>query len=334
MLHENLIILVGAPRSGTTMLQRVLGSHSQIFTHPEPHLLTPLAYSGYYDIVEKAPYDHINAAQALRELVDELPAKEDDYLDALRSYPATIYERLLKPTGKSFFLDKTPAYALVLPFITKLFPKAKYVVLTRHPMAVWHSQAHSFFNGDYKAALEQNPVVQPYVEAIGRFLVEKPVPYVHVRYDDLVADPETHAKRIFEHLGLPHEASAVTYGEHKHITKSFGDPMSVEKHQKPVTDSLDKWAADLKANPEVYELARTLERTLDPEHLKAWGYPRESFFDAVDSAEARSTKKSAVQSYALKRRVLLGLRKNMQENATLRASVKKIRYYCDVLLRT
>ncbi|MBC7792428.1 MAG: sulfotransferase [Clostridia bacterium] len=334
MLHENLIILVGAPRSGTTMLQRVLGSHSQIFTHPEPHVLTPLAYLGFYDIVEKAPYDHINAAEALRELVDELPAKEDDYLEALRAYPSALYAKLLATSGKSHFLDKTPAYALVLPFITKLFPSAKYVVLTRHPMAVWHSQAHSFFGGDYHAALEKNPLVQPYVDAIGRFLLAKNVPYVHVRYDDLVTDPEAHTRRIFEHLGLPHEAHAVDYGEHQHITKSFGDPTAVEKHQKPVTDSLETWAQDMKTRPEVLELARSLERTLDPKHLEAWGYPSASFFGAVDKAQAQSTKKSSVQSYALKRRVLLGLRENMQKNATLRASVRKIRYYCDVLLRT
>lgn len=332
MLHDNLIILVGAPRSGTTMLQRVLGSHSQIFTHPEPHLLTPLAYLGFYDIVEKAQYDHVNGAQALRELVEELPRKEDDYLDALRSYPATIYSRLLEQSGKSHFLDKTPGYALVLPFIVKLFPRAKYVVLTRHPLAIWHSQAHSFFGGDYAAALAQNPVVEPYVAAIGKFLVDQTVPYVHVRYDDLVADPAAHAKRIFDHLGLPNEAKAVDYGEHAHITKSFGDPMSVEKHTRPVADSLETWAADLQARPEVLALAREVIDRVDPAHLAAWGYPKESIFSALDGREARSTKR-ALSGYGLKRKVLLRLRKNIQHNQ-LGAAVKKVRYYCDVLLRS
>jgi hypothetical protein len=332
MVHENLIILVGAPRSGTTMLQRVLGSHSQIFTHPEPHLLTPLAYLGFYDIVEKAQYDHVNGAQALRELVEELPRKEEDYLEALRSYPGALYARLLERTGKSYFLDKTPGYALVLPFIVKLFPRAKYVVLTRHPLAIWHSQAHSFFGGDYAAALAQNPVVEPYVTAIGKFLVDKQVPYVHVRYDDLVEDPSAHAKRMFEHIGVPNEAQAVDYGDHAHISKSFGDPMSVEKHKRPVADSLDTWAADLQARPEVKELAREVIERLDPAHLAAWGYPKESIFAALSGREARTTKR-ALNGYGLKRKVLLGLRKNIQHNQ-LGAAVKKVRYYCDVLLRT
>jgi hypothetical protein len=333
MVHENLIILVGAPRSGTTMLQRVLGSHSQIFTHPEPHLLTPLAYLGFYDIVDKAKYDHVNGAQALRELVDELPGKEADYLEALRRYPGTLYEMALKPTGKSYFLDKTPGYALELPFIVKLFPRAKYLVLTRHPLAIWHSQAHSFFAGDYVAAAEQNPLVEPYVTAIGKFLVDKPVPYVHVRYDDLVADPEREARRMFEHIGVPHEAGAVDYGKHEHISKSFGDPMSVEKHARPVADSLDTWARDMRARPEVMQLARATIDRLDPAHLAAWGYPLASIFAAAEGAESKATKRSALHAYALKRQVLLTLRKNIQ-HTSMGAAVKKVRYYCDVLLRS
>lgn len=333
MLHENLVFVISSPRSGSTLLQRMLGSHSQIFTHPEPHLLTPLAYLGYYDLVDKAPYDHINAAQALRELVEELPRGEEDYLDALRAYASTIYERVLAPSGKTYFLDKTPAYGLVLPFITKLYPRARYVVLTRHPMAVWHSQAHSFFAGDYRAALETNPIVKPYVDAIGKFLVERPVPYVQVRYEDLVQAPETHLRRIFEHLDLPHEAGAVEYGKHEHITKSYGDPMSVEKHTRPVTDSLETWAADLLARPEALSLARQLIDTIDDAYLEAWGYPKAQHFAALEGREAAATQRAPLNTYRIKRQVLLTLRKNIHHNA-FGSAVKKVRYYCDVLLRT
>ena len=64
-IHERLVFLIGSPRSGTTMLQRMLASHSQIHSHPEPHLITPLHYLGYYAKVDAAPYDHINAAEAM-----------------------------------------------------------------------------------------------------------------------------------------------------------------------------------------------------------------------------------------------------------------------------
>src|SRR5437016_1728195 len=99
-----------------------------------------------------------NAEQAIRELVADLPRGEEDYLDALRAYADTLYGRLLATApGKRFFLDKTPAYALVLPFLTRLYPKAHYVVLTRHPLAVLSSWVESFFDGDYQVALDHNP---------------------------------------------------------------------------------------------------------------------------------------------------------------------------------
>jgi hypothetical protein len=331
-IHEDLIFLISAPRSGSTLLQRMLGSHSQVFTHPEPHLITPLYYLGYYATVDKAPFDHINAAQALRELAEELPRGEEDYLDAVRAYASTLYARVLAPTKRRFFLDKTPAYGLVLPFLAKLYPRAKYVVLTRHPLAIMHSQAHSFFGGDYAAANDTNPIVREYVAGIGAFLRQSPVPHVRVRYEDVVTDPEREMRRVAEHLGIAFEPGMVTYGEQKHITKSYGDPMSVEKHQRPVTDSLETWASDLLARPEALEHARAIAGELDEQDLVAWGYPKAELFAALEGKEAVETE-AAFNTYRLKREILLRLRKNIHSNA-FGAAVKKVRYYCDVLLRT
>ena len=137
-MQDRLVFLIGAPRSGTTLLARMLSAHSQIHGRAEPHLITPIAHLGYFGKVQKAPYDQNNVEQAIREIVAELPRHEAGYLDALRAYTDSIYAQLMElaPAGKRLFLDKTPAYALVLPFLTKLYPQAKYVVLTRHPLAV------------------------------------------------------------------------------------------------------------------------------------------------------------------------------------------------------
>ena len=110
-VQDRLLFVVSPPRSGSTLLQRMIGSHTQVFTHPEPHLITPLAYLGYHDTVDKAPFDHINSAEAIRLFVSGLPRGEEDYLDALRAYADTMYGRMLEPSGKRFFMDKTPAYA-------------------------------------------------------------------------------------------------------------------------------------------------------------------------------------------------------------------------------
>src|SRR2546422_5821108 len=171
MTQDRLIFLIGAPRSGTTLLARMLGAHSMIYGRAEPHLITPIAHLGYYANVQKAPYDPFNVEQAVREFVADLPRGEADYLDALRAYTDTMYERMLSTApGKRFFLDKTPAYALVLPFLVKLYPEARYIVLTRHPLAVLSSWVESFFDGDYQVALDHNPLLARYVPALARML--------------------------------------------------------------------------------------------------------------------------------------------------------------------
>ena len=69
-LGEDLIFIISPPRSGSTLLQRMIGSHSAVHTHPEPHILTPLAFQGYFYRIEKAAYNHTVAANALREFVE------------------------------------------------------------------------------------------------------------------------------------------------------------------------------------------------------------------------------------------------------------------------
>src|SRR5262245_50077994 len=94
-MEPRLLFVIGPPRSGTTLLMRMLSSHSDIYSRAEPHPLTPLAHLGYYDTVDAAPFDHLQAAQAAKELVAELPDGEGDYLAACRAYVDLLYGRLL-----------------------------------------------------------------------------------------------------------------------------------------------------------------------------------------------------------------------------------------------
>jgi len=331
-MEDKLLFVIGSPRSGSTMLQRVLGSHSAIFTHPEPHLLTPLAHLGYYYNVDKAPYDHINAAKAMREFVDELPGGEQDFLDACRAYTDTLYGRMLATRpDKRLFLDKTPAYALVTDFVERLYPNAHYVVLTRNPLAILSSYANSFFDGDYQAAYAFNPILDRYVPAIARFLRDSTVPKYHVRYEDVVGAADTTIAGVFDFLGLEHEPDAINYGRHDHIKKSFGDP-NVEAQSRPVQQSVDKWARELAGDSGKLGFARGIIDGLTDEDLATWGYTRQGIFEQVDQATAADTPRERINSYRLQRKLLLQLRKNIHDNQFGRV-VKGLRYYCDVLLR-
>ena len=123
--------------------------------------------------------------------------------------PLPLETGVLAPTGKRYFMDKTPANALVLPCLAKLYPQAKYVVLTRHPLAIFSSFANSFFDGSWARAHEFNPIVERYVPAMAKFLREQPAPATHVIYEDLVVDPAAHLARVFDFLGLENEPEAL-----------------------------------------------------------------------------------------------------------------------------
>jgi len=332
-VQEKLIFVLSPPRAGSTLLQRMLGAHSAIFTHPEPHLITPLAFLGYHDTVDAAPYDHVNAAEAIRSFVDGLPGGEADYLDALRAYADTMYGRMLATReGKRRFVDKTPAYALVWPFLTRLYPEAKYVVLTRHPLAVFSSYAQSFFNGDWRAAHAFNPVVERYVPALAELLRQRPVPLIHVPYERLVASPERELERVFAFLGLEHEPEAVNY-QRAEMKAGMGDPINVDRRQRPTTSSVHKWAAELGADPRKRALAEQMLARVSDDDLRDWGAPRESLWEPLREVGGKPPPKPVLNSYTLQRRVMLALRRGVHARPQGERLVRRLRYYCDVLLR-
>ena len=336
-MQERMLFVIGAPRSGTTMLQRLLGSHAQIYTRPEPHLITPLAHLGPFATVDKAPYDHINAAQAQLEFIADLPAGEQDYWDACRAYCDTLYGRMLSGPGakRHFFLDKTPAYALVLPFLARVYPNARYLVLTRHPLAVLSSYANSFFEGDYEAALSFNDILGRYLPAIATFLRRDDVAKYHLRYEDLVSSPETHLEAVCHFLGIEYASEMVDYGRHQHVAGSYGDP-KVKHHSRPSTSSLGLWARELASEPDKLELARRVVARLSEEDLATWGYTKTLLFEPVTEAAGlpppASSKRWRWEPYRLQRKVFMALRKDIHQRPHGKL-LGKAKYYIDVLLR-
>lgn len=335
-MEEKVLFVVGSPRSGSTMLARMISSHSLVYGRPEPHLLTPLAHLGYFANVDKAPYDHVLAAVSTREFVADLPGGEQDYVDACRAYTDTLYLRMLATRpDKRYFLDKTPAYALVLDFIARIYPDAKYVVLTRHPLAVFSSFAESFFDSDYETAHAYNPITERYVPAIAKFLREGKVPIHHVVYENLVADPDAVMRGVFDFLGVEHEASAIDYGNHQHEGKGLGDPIGVAKHSRPSTASLHKWAGEVSGNPARLALCRNIVARLDPEDLAIWGHPLETFWKPLDDLAGKSVapKAKKLDRYRLERKAIVALRAQVQKRDAFRALLKRMRLAADVLLR-
>jgi len=333
-----MIFIIGMPRSGTTMLERILESHSQIMGGPEPHLLTPLAHLGYFDKVEKAPYDHILAAESQKLFVSNLPNKEQDYIDACRAYCDVLYGSLLSTTGKKIYLDKTPAYGLIIPFLMKIYPDAKFIVLARHPLAIFSSFATSFFDGDYITAQKYNPILNRYIPEMARFLRQKVVPYLHVNYEKLVKDPETWVEKIYEHIGIPFEKETIDYGKKQpspEAQKGLGDPIGVKQHSRPTTKSVKKWANELASDPEKLQLMQSVIKQLDPDDLITLGYDPDTLWKPLEevAGKAVAPKKQGLSMYTLQRKAIVKLRTSAQKGGLFRKLLNKTKLTCDVLLR-
>jgi hypothetical protein len=333
-----MLFVIGAPRSGTTMLEHMLSAHSRIQGGPEPHLLTPLAHLGIWAKVDKAPYDHILAAQAQKEFVAQLPHKEQDYWEACRAYCNVLYGRYMEGKDKDVCLDKTPAYALILPFLMKVYPDAKYIVLTRHPLALFSSYANSFFDGDYAHAHNFNPILLRYVPALAAFLRQREVAHIHVRYEDLVKDPETWFERICTYIGIPYEPEAIEYGKSEQQEarpKGLGDPLGVDQHTRPTTRSVKKWAQELAADPAKLGLMQGVIAQLDPADLETIGYPADKLWEPLKEIDGTPAplEKPGLNRYRLQRKAIMRGRAFAQRTPAVRRMIEKARLACDVLLR-
>ena len=340
MTHSfNLTFIIGAPRSGTTMLERMLASHSKIKGGPETHLLTPLAHLGYWRRVDKAPYDHIVASIGQQAFVDSLPGKEQDYWKACKAYCDVLYGAYMDGATQTICLDKTPEYAMVWPFIINLFPKAKYVVLTRHPGAIFSSFAGSFFGADYEAAHNHDPVLERYIPSIAGLLRQDSVATFHLRYEDLVENPEDWMRKLCDYLELPYEQGMIEYDgnvDQRAAKSGLGDPIGVGKHTRPMNDHVHGWADEVSTDQEKLKLLQSMIASLDASDLEEIGYPLDSLWSPLEKEGGMPNvrkNRSMLTPYQIKRKLIVKGRDFVRRSRRVRALLQWFRLACDVMLR-
>lgn len=235
------IFLLSLPRSGSTLVQRVLGAHPQIGTTAEPWLLLPHAYA-LREQGLAAEYTQPIAARAIREFVNGLPGGEDDYWTALRTFSLDLYERAAGP-GATHFLDKTPRYHFITPELFRMFPDAKVVFLWRNPLAVVASIVDTWTKGRWNVDRWQGDLhgiaqlVEAYEEHADRSLA--------VNYESLVGDPDTTWPRIFEYLEVPFDPALLNAFSDVRLAGAMGDPTGVHRYQELSTEPLEKWKGTL-----------------------------------------------------------------------------------------
>jgi hypothetical protein len=269
---EQLIFLISQPRSGSTLLQHVLGSHPRIHTLPEPWFMLHFAYA----LREQGISTEYNArfsSRALKGFLQEIGRGEELYWQTVRGAAGSLYAAALKDTGKEFFLDKTPRYYFIIPELQRIFPKAAFVFLLRNPMAVFASILSVSLRGrwqDFRWVDRRHDLMTaPGLMLEGIQAVKERTAVVH--YEELASDPEKTLRSLCAKLALPFDPGMLDYGGKIHLTGAFVDPKSIHQHTRPVTDYVARWAESLNT-PEKVQMASVYLELLGRETVERLGY--------------------------------------------------------------
>lgn len=273
------VFVLSLPRSGSTLLQRLLAAHPDVATTAEPFVLLPLVY-GLRPAGARSEYGHQLTAEAIEQFCRELPAGLDDYRAALRGAATELYRGASR--GAPVFLDKTPAYSLVPDSVLELFPDADYVFLWRNPLAVAASISESWYGGrwtfrahaDY-LTLALPRLVDAYRGAGDRVLA--------VRYEDLVADPHRGLEQVFAHLGVPFDDVVLDAFADVELRGDRKDTTGIARYRSLSDEPLTRWVEAFH-NPVRRAWARRYLHDIGDDRLATMGYDRAELESALDGA--------------------------------------------------
>lgn len=200
--QDSIIVIGGCPRSGTTLLRRLLDEHPSICCGPESNALLPgrpnpdeLAFS--YDM----PRDQVEAL-----------------LEGSQSQAAFVTEffrRAAEARGKQRWAEKTPLNIAHLGWVLSHFPRARVIHVVRDGRDVVCSlrnhPVRRFVDGEWTSVPQDRSVVsctRQWLSLTGKGLGWRTdARYLEVRYEDLVEDPETTMRRVMAFLEEPFDAN-------------------------------------------------------------------------------------------------------------------------------
>ena len=268
---KNLIFLISQPRAGSTLTQRMLGSHSQIHTQSEPWiLLHPLHALKPENLI--SGYNSDLYTKGLNDFIDKLPGGKQKYLDSISEVYASFYELILNQKEKQFYLDKTPRYYQIINELYEYYPEAKFIFLWRNPAAVitsiiktW-SKTDWYLLSEFKEDLLNAPAF--IIEGIQK-LGDKALILL---YEDLVENPERNLKKILNYIGLPYETEMINYGNNNQTDKwVFGDKGTIYEKDKPDSSYSDNWQKSLD-NPQIWRVINDYIDFLGEKTISEMGY--------------------------------------------------------------
>lgn len=248
------IFIVGAARSGTTLLRFMLSQHPHLYIPPQSSFIPHL-----FDNKASQPLKRRDAMHAVRTIFAARPfikhwqapiPDPENFLDALPDQRAatildTVYSSYAKQYGATRWGDKTPIYSAYMDLLATLFPEAQFIHIIRDGRDVALSLMKTYrelFHVDiyYSAATWRYYVSQALVSS-------KKLPsdqYIEVRYEQLATNPEPELKRLCAFLCEPFSTSMLK--PHKLARKTVSSTnVHAETHQPITTSHIGKWQREM-----------------------------------------------------------------------------------------
>jgi Flp pilus assembly protein TadD len=236
------IFIVGQPRTGTTLIERIITSHSQAHSAGE---------LGQFGTCVRRLADYREPRRYSAKLAEQAAAIDAKRLG--RAYLVTT-EKMRGDLPR--FVDKLPPNYLYLPLILKALPNAKIIHVTRDPMDACFACYKQLFADAYPHSYDLQEMARHHARYVHMMAVWRErfgKRFLDVSYEETVRDLEGNARRIIEYLGLPWEdaclqfhrqnaavttASAVQVRSPAH-TRSIGRWHRYERRLLPLRQTLD-----------------------------------------------------------------------------------------------
>jgi hypothetical protein len=192
--HAQLVFLVGAPRSGTTWLQAMIGSHPSVATGPETHFFKMMGK--VTDVFDEKTFRNAGPREYFT---------PEEFHHALADLFHAMISKVPPPQGpRLFFLEKTPEHCLTAPLILSCFPNARFIHLVRDGRHVVHSLMYSRdWAWGFSATIAARIWMDSVLAARGiRALLADTNDYYELRYESLRLKPQEEMTRLFDWMGL------------------------------------------------------------------------------------------------------------------------------------
>jgi tetratricopeptide (TPR) repeat protein len=224
------VFIVGLPRSGSTLLEQVLSSHSQVEGTMELPDMVALAreLGGRRRAGEPSRYPQVLAALG----AGELRALGERYLERTR---------IQRKTGAPFFIDKLPNNFAHVGLIHLVLPNARIIDARRHPLACCFSgfKQHFARGQSFSYSLEDiGRYYRDYVELMAHFDAVLPGRVHRVFYEAMVDDTESEVRRLLDYCGLPFEPQCLEF--HRNV-RAVRTASSEQVRQPIFREGLDQW---------------------------------------------------------------------------------------------